>query len=77
MTKGIAIRQNNQKIAPQGNGAIAGLAIVAGAQMMELSLTMSLALAANGTDVKIANSVSTLQCLLLATVLMEYRLSRL
>lgn len=42
VTKGIAIRQNNQKIAPAGNPAIAGLAIVAMAQMTELNLTMSL-----------------------------------
>ena len=42
VTKGIAIRQNNQKIAPAGNPAIAGLAIVANAQMTELNLTISL-----------------------------------
>ncbi|TGO16632.1 hypothetical protein BTUL_0026g00860 [Botrytis tulipae] len=40
--KGIQIRQNNQKIAPAGNGAIPGLAIVAMAQQEELNLTMSL-----------------------------------
>jgi hypothetical protein len=42
VTKGITIRENNQKIAPPGNPAIAGLAIVANAQMTELNLTMSL-----------------------------------
>jgi len=60
VTKGIAIRENNQKIAPPGNGAIAGLATVAMAQMTELSLTMSLAAAANGTDVGRANQVCEL-----------------
>ncbi|TGO63985.1 hypothetical protein BOTNAR_0093g00230 [Botryotinia narcissicola] len=40
--KGIQIRQNNQKIAPAGNSAIPGLAIVAMAQQEELNLTMSL-----------------------------------
>jgi hypothetical protein len=44
VTKGIAIRENNQKIAPPGNGAIPGLAIVATAQMAELNLTLSLAM---------------------------------
>jgi hypothetical protein len=56
--KGIAIREENQRIAPQGNGAIPGLATVAMAQMTELSLTMSLALGGNGTDVRKANAVS-------------------
>ncbi|PMD44762.1 hypothetical protein L207DRAFT_509439 [Hyaloscypha variabilis F] len=55
VNKGIAIRENNQKIAPPGNGAIAGLATVAMAQMTELNLTMSLVIAANGTDVAKAN----------------------
>ncbi|KAH8773333.1 hypothetical protein BGZ57DRAFT_408169 [Hyaloscypha finlandica] len=60
--KGIQIREQNQKIAPAGNAAIAGLATVAMAQMAELSLTMSLALAANGTDVVKANAtVETLK----------------
>jgi hypothetical protein len=44
VTKGIAIRENNQKIAPAGNAAIPGLATVAMAQMVELSLTQSLAM---------------------------------
>lgn len=42
VTTGIAIRQNNQAIAPPGNSAIPGLAIVANAQVAELNLTMSL-----------------------------------
>ena len=49
VTIGIAIRQNNQKIAPVGNAAIPGLAIVANAQMVELNLTMSLGM--GGVDV--------------------------
>jgi hypothetical protein len=40
--KGIAIRQNNQKIGPANNPAIAGLATVANAQRTELQLTISL-----------------------------------
>lgn len=48
VTKGIAIRENNQKIAPPGNGALPGLAIVAMAQLTELNLTMSLAVPASG-----------------------------
>lgn len=48
MTKGITIRENNQKIAPPGNAALAGLAVVAMAQMTELNLTMSLAVPATG-----------------------------
>lgn len=55
--KGIAIREENQRIAPQGNGAIPGLATVAMAQVTELNLTMSLSLGANGTDVVKANQV--------------------
>lgn len=55
--KGIQIRENNQKIAPAGNGAVAGLGIVGMAQMTELSLTMSLSLGGNGTDVVKANQV--------------------
>lgn len=43
VNKGITIRKNNQKIAPSGNAAIAGLATVANAQSEELSLTNSLA----------------------------------
>jgi hypothetical protein len=54
--KGIAIRENNQKIAPAGNAAIAGLATVAMAQMVELSLTQNLAMGGNGTDVVKANA---------------------
>lgn len=48
VTKGITIRENNQKIAPPGNAALAGLAVVAMAQMTELNLTMSLAVPATG-----------------------------
>ncbi|KAI9647953.1 hypothetical protein NHQ30_004343 [Ciborinia camelliae] len=40
--KGITIRENNQKIAPQGNAAIPGLAKVAMAQQEELNLSKSL-----------------------------------
>jgi hypothetical protein len=40
--KGIDIRTNNQQIAPPGNAAIPGLAMVAMAQMEELNFTMSL-----------------------------------
>ncbi|PQE23368.1 ATP binding protein [Rutstroemia sp. NJR-2017a WRK4] len=42
VNKGIAIREENQKIAPAGNAAIPGLATVANAQIEELNLTMSL-----------------------------------
>jgi hypothetical protein len=57
VTKGIAIRENNQKIAPQGNAALPGLAVVAMAQMTELNLTMSLAVPASGAvDQKTANA---------------------
>ncbi|PQE05697.1 integral membrane protein [Rutstroemia sp. NJR-2017a BVV2] len=42
VNKGIAIREQNQKIAPAGNAAIPGLATVANAQIKELNLTMSL-----------------------------------
>ncbi|PBP16574.1 hypothetical protein BUE80_DR012646 [Diplocarpon rosae] len=48
VTKGIAIRENNQKITPPGNGATAGLAMVAMAQMEELNITMSLAVSGTG-----------------------------
>jgi hypothetical protein len=48
VTKGIAIRENNQKIAPQGSPALPGLAVVAMAQMTELNLTMSLAVPSTG-----------------------------
>ncbi|KAM3075004.1 hypothetical protein ACMFMG_007536 [Clarireedia jacksonii] len=51
VTKGIAIRAQNQKIAPAGNAAIPGLATVAKAQMEELNLTMSL----NAADLAAAN----------------------
>ncbi|KAH8758515.1 hypothetical protein F5882DRAFT_261922, partial [Hyaloscypha sp. PMI_1271] len=42
VNQGITIRQNNQKIAPAGNAAIAGLATVATAQMGELKLAQGL-----------------------------------
>ncbi|KAL3420458.1 hypothetical protein PVAG01_08957 [Phlyctema vagabunda] len=42
VNKGIAIRQNNQQIAPAGNPAIPGLAIVANAQIEEFNLSSSL-----------------------------------
>ncbi|KAB8288511.1 hypothetical protein EYC80_010176 [Monilinia laxa] len=42
VSKGIAIRENNQKITPEGNAATAGLAKVAMAQQEEFNLTMSL-----------------------------------
>ncbi|KAH7350577.1 hypothetical protein BKA65DRAFT_593506 [Rhexocercosporidium sp. MPI-PUGE-AT-0058] len=63
VTKGITIRENNQKIAPADNGAIAGLAIVAGAQKEELSLTMSLAVPASGAvdPVAAGKTVETLK----------------
>ncbi|CAL3967735.1 unnamed protein product [Diplocarpon coronariae] len=48
VTKGIAIRENNQKITPPGNEAAAGLAMVAMAQMEELSITKSLAVSGSG-----------------------------
>jgi hypothetical protein len=56
VTKGIVIRENNQKIAPAGNAAIVGLATVAMAQMAELSLTQSLAMGGNETDILKANA---------------------
>ncbi|PVH80504.1 hypothetical protein DL98DRAFT_375652, partial [Cadophora sp. DSE1049] len=52
VTKGIVIRENNQKLAPAGNAALDGLAKVANAQMEELSLTMSLAVPASGATVE-------------------------
>jgi hypothetical protein len=62
ITKGIAIRENNQKISPAGNAAIPGLATVAMAQMVELSLTQNLVMGGNGTDVVKANAtVETLK----------------
>ncbi|KAG4033977.1 hypothetical protein MFRU_004g04720 [Monilinia fructicola] len=42
VSKGIAIREKNQKITPEGNAATAGLAKVAMAQQEEFNLTMSL-----------------------------------
>jgi hypothetical protein len=42
VVSGINIRINNQAIAPAGNAAIPGLAVVAMAQQTELNLTMSL-----------------------------------
>ncbi|KAF2424509.1 hypothetical protein EJ08DRAFT_552987, partial [Tothia fuscella] len=42
VTAGIAVRQNNQALLPTGNPATAGLAMVASAQQMELSLSSSL-----------------------------------
>ncbi|KAI9048450.1 hypothetical protein LZ554_007286 [Drepanopeziza brunnea f. sp. 'monogermtubi'] len=62
VNKGIAIRQNNQKITPVGNGAAAGLAMVAMAQMEELNLTMSLALPASG-QVDTATGMKTVETL--------------
>jgi hypothetical protein len=57
VTKGITIRQNNQKIAPAGNPALPGLATVAMAQMAELNLTMGLAVPSSGQiDVAAANT---------------------
>jgi hypothetical protein len=62
VTEGIAIRENNQKIAPKGNSAIAGLAIVAMAQMIELSLTMSLSMG-NGTEMDVGKMNGTVEML--------------
>ncbi|KAJ5041245.1 uncharacterized protein L3040_005793 [Drepanopeziza brunnea f. sp. 'multigermtubi'] len=62
VNKGIAIRQNNQKITPVGNGATAGLAMVAMAQMEELNLTMSLAIPASG-QVDTATGMKTVETL--------------
>jgi hypothetical protein len=42
VTAGIMVRQNNQALVPTGNAATAGLAMVASAQQMELSLASSL-----------------------------------
>ncbi|KAL5322110.1 hypothetical protein ACEPPN_010079 [Leptodophora sp. 'Broadleaf-Isolate-01'] len=63
VTKGILIRENNQKLAPADNAAIAGLAIVAGAQAEELNLTMSLAVPASGAidTVAAGKTVETLK----------------
>ncbi|PQE04634.1 ATP binding protein [Rutstroemia sp. NJR-2017a BBW] len=52
VNKGIAIREENQKIAPAGNAAIPGLATVANAQIEELNLTMSL----DATDLTAASA---------------------
>lgn len=54
VTKGITIRQNNQKIAPAGNAALPGLAVVAMAQAGELNGTMQLAVPASGMVDKVA-----------------------
>ncbi|CZR60674.1 uncharacterized protein PAC_10570 [Phialocephala subalpina] len=62
VTKGITIRENNQKIAPQGNPALPGLATVAMAQMTELNLTMSLAVPASG-QIDVAGSNTTVEAL--------------
>lgn len=48
VNNGIAIRQANQLITPAGNQATPGVATVANAQLMELSITGSLT--ATGTD---------------------------
>ncbi|KAK0108078.1 hypothetical protein ONS95_002899 [Cadophora gregata] len=63
VTKGILIRENNQKLAPAGNAALDGLAKVAGAQAEELNLTMSLAIPASGAidTVAAGETVKTLQ----------------
>jgi len=55
VVSGINIRINNQKIAPAGNAAIPGLAVVAMAQMEELNLTMSL----SATDLAGSNATVT------------------
>lgn len=53
VNKGITIRTANQKITPADNKATAGLATVANAQKMELSLTKGLTADAEGVaDVK-------------------------
>jgi hypothetical protein len=52
------IRGNNQKIAPAGNGAIAGLAMVAMTQEVELGLVLEVALGGNGTNFGKANCMS-------------------
>ncbi|KAF8849313.1 hypothetical protein BDZ45DRAFT_238264 [Acephala macrosclerotiorum] len=62
VTKGIAIRENNQKIAPQGNPALPGLATVAMAQMTELNLTMGLAVPSTG-QVNVATANATVEAL--------------
>ncbi|KAH7420174.1 hypothetical protein BKA64DRAFT_634812 [Cadophora sp. MPI-SDFR-AT-0126] len=63
VTKGIVIRENNQKLAPAGNAALDGLAIVANAQAEELNLTMSLAIPASGAvdTVAAGTTVETLK----------------
>ncbi|KAH6666693.1 hypothetical protein B0J14DRAFT_453773, partial [Halenospora varia] len=48
--QGIAIRENNQKIAPAGNAALPGLAMVAMAQMTELNLTMGIGMMVNAAS---------------------------
>jgi hypothetical protein len=53
---GITIRENNQAIAPVGNGAIPGLAIVANAQAAELMLTQGLAADENNIPAALAVS---------------------
>ncbi|KXS15425.1 hypothetical protein M427DRAFT_84632, partial [Gonapodya prolifera JEL478] len=40
--QGMLVRMNNQNLAPNGSLAVAGLAVVQGAQMAELSLATSL-----------------------------------
>ncbi|RAL59009.1 hypothetical protein DID88_009038 [Monilinia fructigena] len=52
VSKGIAIRENNQKITPEGNAATAGLAKVAMAQQEEFNLTMSL----SASNVAVSNA---------------------
>ncbi|XMA07270.1 hypothetical protein WAI453_000061 [Rhynchosporium graminicola] len=62
VTKGISIREGNQKLAPPDNGAIPGLAKVAMAQMEELNLTMSLAMPPSGV-VNISQANGTVETL--------------
>jgi hypothetical protein len=58
--QGIAIRQNNQQIAPAGNAANPGIAMVAMAQMTELNLTMGLGMG----GVSLARDNATIKMLL-------------
>lgn len=58
--QGIAVRQNNQQIAPAGNPANPGIAMVAMAQMTELNLTMGLGMG----GVSVARDNTTVMMLL-------------
>lgn len=58
-SSGVAIRANNQAIAPSGNAAIAGLSTVAAAQASEIALASAL----TGNQVRSLRIISVCVCL--------------